>query len=67
MPGFKQFKLGAETDDGKFMTLFSDDIVLSGHQWNRFCEKLAGAAKKPLVKESLIENLNWKVLFRGTK
>jgi len=61
MPGFKQFEINAETDDGITTKLFSDDIVFSGYQWNRFSEKLANAADKPLKKDSLVENLNGKL------
>ena len=61
MPGFKQFKITAEKVDGNSTTLFSDEIVLSGHRWNRFCKKLATQTDKPLEKESLIENLNGKL------
>jgi hypothetical protein len=61
MPGFKQFEINAETDDGIATKLFSDDIVLFVHQWSRFSEKLANVANKPLKKDSLIENLNGKM------
>lgn len=67
MPGFKQFEISAETDDGSSITLFSDDIVLSGHQWNRFCEKLASVTDKPVKKESLIENLDGKFSLKRAR
>ena len=61
LPGFKQFEINAETDDGIITKLFSDDIVFAGYQWNRFAEKLSNVANKPLKRESLIENLDGKL------
>lgn len=58
MPGFKQFIISAEKDNGSFITLFSDDIVLFGRQWNRFSKKLATVTDKPLKREYLVEKLN---------
>ncbi len=67
IPGFKQFEINAETDDGITTKLFSDDIVLSGHQWSRFAEKLSNGANKPLKKDSLIENLDGKLSSKRTE
>ena len=61
MPGLRRFEIDAETNTGITSKLFSDDIVLSGHQWSRFSQKLADVANKPLKKDSLIENLNGKM------
>lgn len=64
MPGFEQWRVLAETDDESLMTLFSDDIVCFGRQWTRFAEKLANVTDKPLKRESLIENLEGKLVER---
>jgi len=65
LPGFKQFEINAETDDGITTKLFSENIVLVGHHWNRFAEKLSNVVNKPLKRDCLIENLDGKLSSRN--
>jgi hypothetical protein len=61
MPGFKKLKINAESDDGSITTLISDDIVIFGHRWDRFCDKISKLSDKPIKRESMIDNLRGKL------
>lgn len=58
LPGTRKYKLNAKISKDETINLFNEDLLSSGVRWDLFAERLACKIKKPLKKESWVEDKN---------